>query len=60
MVDRLHAEGIRTTSSDLDARVWGWWQAANLDARQAAVYRTALSQSAAYVIWAPDGNGGRG
>jgi hypothetical protein len=58
MVDRLHAEGIRTTSPELDSRVWGWWQAANLDARQAAVYRTALSQSAAYVIWAPDGSGG--
>lgn len=58
MVDRLHAEGVRTATADLDTRVWGWWQSANLDARQAAVYRTALSQSAAYVIWGPDGRGG--
>jgi hypothetical protein len=53
MVDRLHAEGIRTASKQLDSRVQEWWQGAKLDARQAAVYRTALSQSAAYVIWGP-------
>ena len=53
MVDRTYAEGIRTSSKALDARVWSWWQGARLDARQAAVYRTALSQSAAYVIWGP-------
>jgi Phage portal protein, SPP1 Gp6-like len=49
-VFRLSAIGITDRGGRSDDEAWGWWQANRLDARQTQVYRTATTQSQAYVI----------
>ena len=48
-VHRSVAMGVNGADGRPDEAAWSWWQANKLDSRQAQVYRTALSQSVAYV-----------
>lgn len=49
-VHRMQAIGVTDGAGESMDLPWRWWQANKLDARQKAVYRTALSQSVAYVM----------
>jgi hypothetical protein len=50
----LSVEGYRAPESDQNADVWKLWQTDRLDARQAEVYRPAITYGTAYVIGLKD------
>jgi hypothetical protein len=58
-VHRATVMGVNGADGQADDALWAIWQRNRLDSRQRLVYRTALSQSAAYVMIGedPDGSG---
>lgn len=50
----LAVEGFRSATDDANAAVWGQWQADRLDARQAEVYRPAVTYGSSYAIGLKD------
>lgn len=49
-VTRLAVTGIAGPDGEPDEAAWTWWKTNRLPARQKQVYRSALSQSVAYVV----------
>lgn len=52
-VARLKAIGIADGDGRSDDQAWAWWKLNRLPARQKQVYRTAMTQSVAYVMVGP-------
>lgn len=51
--DSLHVDGYRAAKASEDSRLWRFWQANGLDARQSIAIRGALEHGAAYVLVLP-------
>ena len=53
-VDRLRVVGFRTDpAAGADMRVWGWWQASNLDQKQVLLYRDSAGYGDGYLLVTP-------
>ncbi|WP_160050770.1 phage portal protein [Nocardiopsis sp. FR4] len=52
-VNRLAVTGIAGPDGEPDEAAWAWWKTNRLPARQKQLYRSALSQSVAYVVVGP-------